>query len=115
MPDFLKDLTHTEAFVLGGGFAGLGGSLSYMLKVMEGKPFKVGEFFIHIAVSAFFGLIAFEIGAYFGLAPEYCGMVAGSAGWVGTRFARIAEILFPKIVNAVVLKFFGLSKKDLEQ
>lgn len=96
MPDFLRDLTHTEAFMLGGAFAGLGGSLSYLLKVMEGKPFKIGEFVLHIAISAFFGLIAFEVAAYFGLSPEYCGMAAGSCGWLGTRVARIGEILLRK-------------------
>lgn len=107
MPDLLKDLTHTEALIVGGGFAGLGGSLSYLLKMYEGKPFKVGEFILHIAISAFFGLIAFEVCAYFGLKPEYCGAASGMAGWFGTRVARIAEI--------VVRKRLGITKEDMNQ
>lgn len=115
MPDLLKNLSHTDYLIVSGGFAGLAGSVSYWLKVTEGKPFKWSEFLVHVAVSMIFGLLAFEFGSYEGLPDEFCGAIAGSAGWAGTRIARIIEIVLPKIINAIVLKFFGLSKKDLEQ
>ena len=106
MPDLLKNLSHTDYLCIGGGFAGLTGSVSYLLKVTEGKPFKWSEFFVHIAASMIFGLIAFEIGAYEGLPDEFSGALAGCAGWLGTRVARIIEVL--------ACKKLGLSKDDLK-
>ena len=115
MPDLLKDLTHTDYVILSGGFAGLAGGASYWLKTIQGKPFKWSEFCAHVVVSMIFGFIAFEFASYEGVPDELCGAIAGVAGWLGTTIARIVEIVLPKILNAVILKFFGLSKKDLEQ
>ena len=106
MPDLMKNLTNIDYLAISGGFAGLGGSLSYLLKVKEGKPFKMGEFLLHIFISAFFGLITFELCTYFGLEPEYCGAASGMAGWMGTRVARIGEILVYRKLN--------IKKEDLQ-
>ena len=53
-----------------------------------------------------FGLIAFEFASFEGVPDELCGAIAGCAGWLGTRIARIAEVL--------LLKRLGLQRKELE-
>jgi hypothetical protein len=78
------------------GFAGVCGALSYMLKVEEGKPFKLAEFLIHIATSAAFGYIAYEALLYRSFPPEYASALCGVAGYLGTRCVRIAEIVIKK-------------------
>ncbi len=115
MPDLLKNLTHTDYLLISGGFAGTAGGVSYWLKTIEGKPFMWREFFAHVLASMIFGFIAFEFASFEGIPDEFCGAIAGTAGWAGTRIARILEIVLPKILNALILKYFGLSKKDLEQ
>lgn len=106
MPDLLKHLTHSEYLALSGGFAGLAGGVSYWLKSVEGKTFKWSEFFVHVLASMIFGLIAFEFASFEGVPDEFCGAIAGCAGWLGTRVARIAEVL--------ICKKLGLSKDDLK-
>ena len=103
---WLKDLTHTEFLIYGGGFAGFCGSISYLLKVEEGKPFKWTEFFIHIASSIILGILAFELCSYLGIQDEYCGAMSGMAGWLGTRVARIFEIMIYRKLN--------IKKEDLQ-
>lgn len=99
MPDFIKELTHTDAMLVSGGFAGLCGSVSYLLKVTEEKPFSWREFLLHVAASAIFGLIAFEIASFEGMPDGMAGAIAGMAGWMGTRVARIIEVLIRKKLN----------------
>ena len=53
-----------------------------------------------------FGLIAFEFASFEGVPDELCGAISGCAGWLGTRIARIAEVL--------LLKRLGLQRKELE-
>ena len=106
MPDLIRNLTHSDYLILGGGFAGLSGGVSYLLKNVEGKPFKWSEFFLHVLASMIFGLIAFEFASFEGVPDELCGAIAGCAGWLGTRIARIAEVL--------LLKRLGLQRKELE-
>lgn len=106
MPDIVKNLTHTDYLIVSGGFAGVAGGVSYLLKSVEGKPFKWSEFFIHVLASMIFGVIAFEFAHFEGIPDEFCGAIAGCAGWLGTRIARIAEVL--------LLKRLGLQRKDLE-
>lgn len=103
---WLKELSHGDFLVLGGGFAGFCGSISYMLKVVEGKKFGWVEFIIHIASSIIFGILAFELCSYLGVNDEYCGAMSGMAGWLGTRVARIFEIL--------IYKKLGINKSDLQ-
>lgn len=103
---WLKELTHGEFLILGGGFAGFCGSISYLLKVQEGKMFKWSEFIIHIASSIIFGILAFELCAYLGINDEYCGAMSGMAGWLGTRVARIFEIL--------IYKKLGITKEEMK-
>lgn len=95
MQEFFRDLTHNY-LVMGGGFAGLCGALSYLLKVEEGKEFKWHEFLLHTAISMVAGLIAFEIFTYHGFPPELSGALSGTAGWAGTRIVRIIEILLER-------------------
>ena len=115
MPDLLKNLTHTDYLVVGTGVAGAAGGVSYWLSVVEGRPFKWSEFVVHILASMLFGYLAFELGSYEGVPDEFCGAMAGAAGLMGTRIARIFEVILPKLINALVLKYFGLSKADLEE
>lgn len=103
---WLKELTHGDYITVSTIFAGVCGSVSYLLKIEEGKKFKVTEFLIHVAASMIFGLLAFEFFSYEGVPDEFCGAIAGSAGWLGTRVARIIEIL--------VCRKFNIKKEDLE-
>ena len=86
-------------------FAGLCSSLSYLLKVEEGHPFKWREFSLHISISAVFGMMTFEVLAFYGFPPQVAGAVCGAAGWMGTRLIRLLEI--------VVRKKLGVTKEDL--
>ncbi len=103
---FFRLSEHVQHLLISFGFAGVCGALSYMLKVEEGKPFKWGEFFLHTAISAVFGLISFEIFAYEGFPPAFAGAMSGVSGWLGTRVARIAEV--------IIRKKLGLTKEDLK-
>ena len=96
---WLKELSHGDFIIVSGGFAGFCGSISYLLKMQEGKVFKWSEFVIHIAASIIFGILAFELCSYFGVNDEYCGAMSGMAGWLGTRVARIFEILIYRKLN----------------
>lgn len=100
-------LKNIDYVAISAGFAGVCGSLSYLLKVEEGKPFKWKEFFLHTAISAMFGAICFEIAAYEGLPPAMSGALSGMAGWMGTRVARIFEIILAR-----KLKIEDLERKD---
>ena len=86
-------------------FAGLCSSLSYLLKVEEGHPFKWREFALHITISSVFGLMTFEVLDYYGFPPQVAGALCGAAGWMGTRLIRILEI--------VVRKKLGVTKEEL--
>lgn len=78
------------------GIAGLGGAMSYFLKVEEGKPFKWRELILHTAISAFCGFICYEVFSYEGFPLGLCGAFSGMAGWMGTRGARIVEVMLAK-------------------
>lgn len=91
MPDnVLKEATN---LCIAGGFAGLGGLLHYLLKVKEGARFEWGLMFLHMAISAFAGLIAFSGLTHYGADPTFAGSLSGVAGWMGTRFMRILEVV----------------------
>lgn len=87
-------------------FAGFCGALSYGLKVEEGHKFTWREFVLHTLTSAVFGLMTYEILSYYGMPSQVSGALCGMAGWMGTRGARIAEI--------VIRKRAGVTKEDLE-
>ena len=76
-----------------GVFASLGGLLHYLLKVKEGAKFEWGLMFLHMAISAFAGLIAFSGLTHYGADPTFAGSLSGVAGWMGTRFMRILEVV----------------------
>lgn len=111
----LRQLSEEAILAICGGFAGVCGSLSYLLKVEEGKPFKWGEFALHTAISAAFGLITYELLSYEDFPPQVAGALCGVAGWGGTRLIRIFEILLPKIAAAVLRKKLGITKEDLKE
>lgn len=111
----LKSLSDGQILGICGAFAGFCGSLSYLLKVEEGKPFKWGEFALHTAISAAFGLITYELLSYEDFPPQVAGALCGVAGWGGTRLIRIFEILLPKIAAAVLRKKLGITKEDLKE
>ena len=106
MPELFKEISSNNYLLMGGGFSGLCGSLSYMLKVQEGKPFKWSEFFIHTVASGTFGLMAYELLSYEGFSAEFSAIMCGMAGWMGTRVAHIEEIL--------IRRKLGLSKEDMK-
>lgn len=103
----IHSLTNVDIAGICAVWAGLCGSLSYALKVQEGHVFKWGEFLIHILTSALFGLMAFEVLDAYGFPPQVSGAVCGMTGWMGTRFARIVEV--------VIRKKAGVSKEDLAE
>lgn len=103
----LKSLTELDAALISTAFAGACGSLSFLLKVEEGKPFKWREFFLHTAASAAFGFIAYEALSYESFPPQLAGALCGIAGWGGTRFARIFEV--------ILLKRLGIKKEEIEE
>ena len=91
MPDnVLKEATN---LCIAGGFASFGGLLHYLLKVKEGARFEWGLMFLHMAISAFAGLIAFSGLTQYGADPTFAGSLSGGAGWMGTRFMRILEVV----------------------
>ncbi len=110
----LKSLSDGQILGICGAFAGFCGSLSYLLKVEEGKPFSWREFALHTTISAVFGLIAYEVLSYEDFPPQVAGALCGVAGWGGTRLIRIFEILLPKIAAAIISKKLGISKEDLK-
>lgn len=99
MPDMFKEIGSNHYLLFGGGFSGLLGALSYTLKTKEGKPFKWSEFCIHTIASGAFGLMAYELLFYEGFTPEFSAIMCGMAGFMGTRVARIGEILICKKLN----------------
>lgn len=99
-------ITETQALVASGGFAALCGWLSYLLKVQEGQKFLFKEFLLHGAISAVCGLISYELLSYEGFPPNFCGALAGMAGWGGTRVIRLLEV--------VLEKRLGVTKEDLK-
>lgn len=83
--------------LISGGFASVCGMLAYLLKVEEGKPFKLTEFILHTFVSGVCGLIAYTTLRHLaGFEPDVCGAFCGIAGWMGTRLLRIIEITIQK-------------------
>lgn len=102
----LKSLPEGAIVAICGAFAGFCGSLSYLLKVEEGKPFSWREFALHTTISAVFGLIAYEILSYESFPPQVAGALCGVAGWGGTRLIRIFEVFFQKRL--------GVTKDDLQ-
>ena len=110
----LKSLPEGAIVAICGAFAGSCGSLSYLLKVEEGKPFSWREFALHTTISAVFGLIAYEILSYESFPPQVAGALCGVAGWGGTRLIRIIEIILPRIAAAIISKKLGISKEDLK-
>lgn len=102
-----KDLSEGAIALISGGFAGVCGALSYLLKIEEGKPFGMWEFLLHTTISAVFGLIAYELLTYQQFPPQVAGALCGVAGWGGTRLIRIFEVLLQKRL--------GITKEDLKQ
>ena len=98
----------TEGQILGvvAGFSGLCGSLHYLLKVEEGKAFSWRELILHCVISSVCGLITYEILSFEGFPPQLCGALSGLAGWGGTRFMRIVEV--------VLTKRAGVTKEDMK-
>lgn len=101
-----RNWSHTEILGAVSGFSALCGSLHYLLKVEEGKPFSWRELILHIMISGVCGLIAYEILAYEGFPQELCGALSGLAGWGGTRLIRVLEI--------VINRRLGIDKDDLK-
>lgn len=98
MVNHLKDVAANLA--IAGGFGGLCGFLSYLLKVEEGKPFKWSELALHTTISAVCGLAAFTLlDELAGFSPSVCGTFSGVAGWMGTRLIRIVEVRVEKKLN----------------
>ena len=105
----LRQLSEEAILAICGGFAGVCGSLSYLLKVEEGKKFSWPEFALHTTISAVFGLIAYELLSYEEFPPQVAGALCG-----GTRLIRIIEIILPRIAAAIISKKLGISKEDLK-
>lgn len=103
--NYFEYFHHLSQYVFPIVFALICGCLSYLLKVEEGKPFKLSEFVLHAIISAVCGFISFTLMRYLGFPDEFCGSVSGLAGWMGTRGLRIAEIFFRKRI--------GITKEDL--
>lgn len=101
-----RNWSHTEILGAVSGFSALCGSLHYLLKVEEGKPFSWRELALHGMISAMCGLISYEILSYEGFPQELCGALSGLAGWGGTRLIRVLEI--------VINKKLGINKDDLK-
>lgn len=81
-------------------FAAVCGSLSYLLKVEEGKQFKWTEFVLHTVISAVCGLITYTtLRNLAGFDPDVCGAFCGIAGWMGTRLLRVIEIRVQKNIE----------------
>ncbi len=74
-------------------FAAVSGALSYLVKVREGQMFKWGEFFLHFAVSALAGIVAYHVLHYLNVPVDLAGALCGIAGWSGTRLMRVLEII----------------------
>ena len=100
---FVKE---AQNLLIAGAFASLGGLLHYLLKVKEGAKFEWGVMFLHMAISAFAGLISFSGLTHFGADPTFAGSLSGVAGWMGTRFMRILEV--------VSLKRAQVEKEDVD-
>lgn len=110
----LRQLSEEAILAICGGFAGVCGSLSYLLKVEEGKKFSWPEFALHTTISAVFGLIAYELLSYEEFPPQVAGALCGVAGWGGTRLIRIIEIVLPRIAVAVISKKLNIDEEDLK-
>lgn len=91
MPE--KQFESLQTLLMTGGFAGVCGWLSYLLKVQEGKPFHWNELLLHGAISAVAGLVCFEMLAYADFPERLCSALSGVAGWGGTRFFKLIWLL----------------------
>ena len=103
-PDELKEFHVFGACVL---WAGVCGTLSYLLKVQEGHVFRWTEFVLHTAASSVAGVIAYQLLPHWGAPPDLSGALCGLAGWMGTRAMKLFEIL--------VLKKVEVDEKSLEK
>lgn len=88
-----QQITNWQEWMIVAGFAACGGGLHYGLKVKEGRKFVFWELCLHMGISAFAGLISFSGLTHFGADPTFAGSLSGVAGWMGTRFLRIGELL----------------------
>lgn len=88
-----------------GGIAAFCGALSYLLKVEEGKPFKVSELLLHTVISGVFGYLAGCILETQGVPTGSICSLCGVAGWGGTRLIRLLEVAF--------VKRLGVTREDL--
>lgn len=95
-----------------GSFAGISGGLSYLVKVREGQKFKWGEFFLHLAISAVAGVIAYHLLHYLSTPVDLAGALCGIAGWMGTRLMRIFEIIFLRRLGVEKEMLDEVNKKD---
>lgn len=101
-----KEFTSADYLAFSGIFSSFLGGTSYVLKTQEGKPFKWIEFIAHTFASGGMGWLAYELLKYGGFSPEFCAISSGWAGWLGTRFARLGEVL--------IMKRTGLTKDDFK-
>ena len=106
MPDRVKHMSDLFFILSSGLFAAIGGSINYVLKVIEGHRFSWAEFLVHTLISAFFGFVAYEFFAFEGIPPQFSAALSGMTGYYGTRISRIVEVV-------VLKKKLGLDPKEV--
>lgn len=81
------------------GLAMLGGVVSFVKKLKDGKKWKVGEFVAEIATSAFVGVITFYVCQWFGLSQVGTAALVGIAGHSSSRAISVFESLLTNVLG----------------
>ena len=104
MPDNLW--AHSQQFGEAGIFAILSGVVSYLTSVQEGRPFKWSEFVLNVISSGLAGVVSCGILLHYQMDIEFTCALCGVAGWLGTRFWKIVDVL--------VFRRIGVKQEDLK-
>lgn len=81
-----------DNFMISGSIATLCGALSYLMKVAEGKPFRLWEFVLNASVSGVCGMACYAfLRQIDSLSLDMIGACCGLAGWMGTKLIKLLE------------------------
>ena len=103
MPDNLWQ--HSQQFGVAGIFASLSGFVSYLTSVQEGRPFKWTELVLNVISSGLAGVVSCGILLHYQMDIEFTCALCGVAGWLGTRFWKIVDVL--------VFRRVGVKQEDI--
>jgi len=68
-----------------------GGTVGYLRQVQKGKVFRFAAMIMHLAVSAFAGLMFWLLSVEYALSGPMAAIVSGMAGYMGAEAIKLLE------------------------